>query len=523
MKRQPRINVLIKVLLLGVVGILGIASFVIFSAITDNAYYERLSNFQTLSQISAQVNTTYEKVEEARADQATARFSAVSNPSGNKLGKTSQALAQAVTELNEAKEKLTNTGIDSQELQDKFANSLAALEAYQQGAQQPVASSADTASLDETAAAATSQLKTLQQAVTGLRDTVMEPLHGAVNRNIVMHIVQIALVFLVVFLIMRRIQSNLVASVKKLQTSVLALRDGDLTTRFTSKSNDEVADMLQALSHSQDELINVLGSGQALADTAAARSTQVVSAAHGAAQSAAEMVEQAQETTQALSDMSAQLQTVASGAEEMNASIREISASSREASRTAMEADGVAQSTQETISQLNQTAQDIEKVINLVTAIASQTNLLALNATIEAARAGDAGKDFAVVAGEVKDLASETTNATSHISQMITQIQHRTAKAVAAIEGIVKIVAEINNYQGTISEAVEEQSTVTQDIAGSIAKAADDSTVVSSSLDSYCQSVTKAGADINQLSRSADSMYQQVQGLTAELQKLKTH
>lgn len=518
MKHKPRVNVLVKVLLLGIVGILGIASFVIFSAITDNMYYERLSNFQTLSQISAQVNTTSTKLEEARADQAEMRFSVTSTPSGANTEKITQTLEQATVELNEAKEKLTKIGIASQKLQEEFNNSLAALEAFQQAS----ASHTDTAALDKAALVAISKLETLQQSVTSLRDATLKPLHGAVNRNIVMHTVQIALVFLVVFLIMRQIRSNLVTSVEKLQTSVLALRDGDLTTRFTSKSNDEVADMLQALSHSQDELIDVLGSGQALADTAATRSNYVVSAAHAAAQSAEEMVTQAQETTKALSNMSTQLQTVASGAEEMNASIREISASSRDASRTAMEADGVAQNTQETISQLNQTTQDIEKVINMVSTIASQTNLLALNATIEAARAGDAGKDFAVVAGEVKDLAAETAQATNDISQMIAQIQQKIDKAVAAIEGIVKIVAEINNYQGTISEAVEEQSTVTQGIAQSIAKAANDSKVVSTSLDNYCDSVTTAQTDINRLSHSADSLSQQVQGLTAELQKLKT-
>ena len=79
---------------------------------------------------------------------------------------------------------------------------------------------------------------------------------------------------------------------------------------------------------------------------------------------------------------------------------------------------------------LSAASADIGKVVQLIQAIAEQTNLLALNATIEAARAGEAGKGFAVVASEVKQLATQTSKATEEISGRIHAVQGATDQAV---------------------------------------------------------------------------------------------
>ena len=90
----------------------------------------------------------------------------------------------------------------------------------------------------------------------------------------------------------------------------------------------------------------------------------------------------------------------------------------------------VAEATNGTVAKLGDSSAEIGNVVKVITSIAEQTNLLALNATIEAARAGEAGKGFAVVASEVKDLAQETARATEDISRRVEAIQADTAGAV---------------------------------------------------------------------------------------------
>jgi methyl-accepting chemotaxis protein len=110
--------------------------------------------------------------------------------------------------------------------------------------------------------------------------------------------------------------------------------------------------------------------------------------------------------------------------------------------------------------------------VKLITSIAEQTNLLALNATIEAARAGDAGRGFAVVAQEVKTLAGQTAKATDEISAHIVNMQRATGESVEAIKAIGQTIERISEITASISAAVEEQGTATQNIAHGVQAAA---------------------------------------------------
>ncbi len=113
------------------------------------------------------------------------------------------------------------------------------------------------------------------------------------------------------------------------------------------------------------------------------------------------------------------VQSVASAAVELSASINEISRQVMHSSSIADTAVNQAEVTLKTVETLLESADRIGEVVQLISDIAEQTNLLALNATIEAARAGDAGKKFAVVASEVKNLANQTARATEDITAQI--------------------------------------------------------------------------------------------------------
>src|SRR5581483_7802737 len=120
------------------------------------------------------------------------------------------------------------------------------------------------------------------------------------------------------------------------------------------------------------------------------------------------------------------------------------------------------------IAQLSKAATNIGNVVNLIADIAEQTNLLALNATIEAARAGEAGKGFAVVASEVKMLATQTAKATGDIGAQIAEMQSATQESVTAIKEIGATIGRIAEIATAIAASVEEQTTTTHEIAGNV-------------------------------------------------------
>jgi methyl-accepting chemotaxis protein len=182
------------------------------------------------------------------------------------------------------------------------------------------------------------------------------------------------------------------------------------------------------------------------------------------------------ETTQTLSsqaagaseEASSNMQSVATATEELSASVDEIGRQVEESNRIAEAAVVQAEQTDGRIGKLSRAAQQIGDVVKLITAIAEQTNLLALNATIEAARAGEAGRGFAVVASEVKSLASQTAKATDEISSHIAGMQGATQESVAAIKEIGGTIAQISTIASTIASAVQEQGSATQEIARSV-------------------------------------------------------
>ncbi len=162
------------------------------------------------------------------------------------------------------------------------------------------------------------------------------------------------------------------------------------------------------------------------------------------------------------------LSTVASATEEMSASVHEISRRVAEAVSATEDATNRAQSTASTVSGVSQAANQIGDVVNLINKIAEQTNLLALNATIEAARAGEAGKGFAVVASEVKQLAAQTALATNRIGLQVAAIQTATGLAVEATNEVTHAIDRVTTAANAIALAVDQQGSATREIADQI-------------------------------------------------------
>lgn len=161
-------------------------------------------------------------------------------------------------------------------------------------------------------------------------------------------------------------------------------------------------------------------------------------------------------------------QAVEAASDQLTASISEIAGQVQSAKSQTVEAVESVERARAAMGLLSKTAVQVGEVTNLINSIAEQTNLLALNATIEAARAGEAGRGFAVVASEVKSLATQTAKATGEIAEQIAQIQQSTDAGVQAVGEIGVRIEKMNAVSTAIAAALNQQNATTQEIARSV-------------------------------------------------------
>lgn len=218
-------------------------------------------------------------------------------------------------------------------------------------------------------------------------------------------------------------------------------------------------------------------------------------------------------------EASANVQSVAAATEELSASVHEIGRQVQESSRIAAAAVSQAEATDARINKLSRAAQEIGDVVKLITAIAEQTNLLALNATIEAARAGEAGRGFAVVASEVKSLASQTARATDEISSHIAGMQEATQESVSAIKEIGGTIGQISKIAGNIAAAIEQQSTATTEIARNVQSAASGTFEIAESISEVNRGASETGTASGEVLNSAQTLAVESTRLRQELDR----
>ena len=275
-------------------------------------------------------------------------------------------------------------------------------------------------------------------------------------------------------------------------TMTQAANENDLTLRMTIQTQDEIGETSQAFN-------SMLEKFQASIGQVNGSSTQIAAASE-------EMSAITQQTTQGVQEQQSQTDQLATAMNQMTATVQEVARNAAEAASGAAQArtesdigSQIVNTTTETINSLSESisrassaiqkvegdSEQVSTVLDVIRGIAEQTNLLALNAAIEAARAGEQGRGFAVVADEVRTLASRTQEATLEIQQMIESLQtgaheavqlmgesrefsqngvEQTLKAGDALKGIVNAVATINDMNIQIASAAEEQGAVAEEI-----------------------------------------------------------
>ena len=219
----------------------------------------------------------------------------------------------------------------------------------------------------------------------------------------------------------------------------------------------------------------------------------------------------------AMEESSVSVETVASASDQMTASINEIASRVDESSVVARTAVEEVTKATNVISTLSDASQAIGRIVGLIQDIAEQTNLLALNATIEAARAGEAGRGFAVVASEVKELAAQTGKATEEISGQINAIQSNIANAVDAIGSVENTIDQMTTISETIAAAMEEQGVASGEISTNIAMAAAGSREVSDNAEALSSLANENGQSAAMMSQNALELNGQIQDLVGQV------
>lgn len=265
---------------------------------------------------------------------------------------------------------------------------------------------------------------------------------------------------------------------------------------------NRVGSIVQAVSSAA---VQLQASSQQMAATATQTATQVTHVASAAEQA------------------TSNVETVASATESLSESIRNIAEHVDRSRTVAIRAEDEARQTTDMIEKLSTNVESIGQIVSLISDIASQTNLLALNATIEAARAGDAGSGFAIVAGEVKNLASQTARATDEIGTRIAAVQNGTADAVNAILSITRVITEMGAISTNVASAVQIQATATNDIARNLDQSSIGTKTVSNNIVAVALAARETGNAADQIRESSDDLSKQADVLAKEVFRFLSH
>ncbi len=384
--------------------------------------------------------------------------------------------------------------------------------------------------LDELGPKIATDVEKITLSVMQQQDTLGPQLKDSTNRSI-----EITIFLSVVAILLGIAASYLLTIVitKPVHKAVKAanqLAEGDLTVDVGETSKDETGLLLAAI---QNTAVNL----KQMITTISGASTELASAS-------TELATVTEQSSQSIIRQESETEMVATAMNEMTVTVHDVANSASQAAGAADQANQEAESgagvvkrtiaaihllsesvtqSSEKLSEVEQEVHNISTILDVIRGIAEQTNLLALNAAIEAARAGEQGRGFAVVADEVRSLASRTQDSTQEIQNIIEQLQHGTQSTVNAmnqgkkqaaacveqadetnetLQAIIHAIGVINDMNMQIASASEQQSTVAESINENIVNVrqiAEENAVASDETRQSSGEIARLAEQLNQL------------------------
>jgi methyl-accepting chemotaxis protein len=309
-------------------------------------------------------------------------------------------------------------------------------------------------------------------------------------------------------------------SIRRLNGQIDRLASGDLTNRVELKSKDEMTIVADGLNRMTDNFANLV--------------TGVVLSANNVASSSEMTIQAIDQTLQGVQGQKQELEQVAAAIHRMSSKVQAVVDNADRASSTAVNADNQAANGMEVVGKAVATIEVLEKhvdeayiaigklasdsenigaVLDVIRGIAEQTNLLALNAAIEAARAGEQGRGFAVVADEVRTLASRTHQSTQEIEGMINELQlgaRHAVEVMASGQKQTKIGVEHTKHAGDALTAITEAVSSIRDLNTQILSATEEQQSAASAVDLSITNISELAAQtasgVEQTARIGDEL-----------------
>lgn len=301
------------------------------------------------------------------------------------------------------------------------------------------------------------------------------------------------------------IANNLSAHIKSISKLALELAKGDMTRNLNTNRKDEFRLLrvdLEKMSVSwQESISKVISSAEKLKDVIGTltNTSGLISNTASDNQNRALTVAASDEMVSTTHDIAKNCEHASAAAEESAKATETSVAKIQNVIDKINEQVIKSRSDAQLVQKLSDQAQKIGSIVQTIDDIAAQTNLLALNAAIEAARAGEAGKGFAVVADEVRALASRTSNSTQEITNMVQKVQVDACQADEAMQISTKVMDSLANESGEIEEILNTLTTKVNEVTGQItqiATATEQQTVATSKISSNMKQITDGSKEL---------------------------
>lgn len=325
------------------------------------------------------------------------------------------------------------------------------------------------------------------------------------------------LVIVIVLLVSYVLYNSISDPIRKALGFAEDIAEGDLTVESMEMQNeDEIAELLAALNRMKDQLNKIIVNLFESIEDLSAYSQELSASAQEGNASIETTSQLIKDMSVSIKEISASSQEVADFSQEANEHTDIGTQNINETVNTIKEINDKVNETVEVINELDQNSDEIGQIVDLITNIAEQTNLLALNAAIEAARAGEHGKGFAVVAEEIRQLASETSQATDEISDLVNKTQNQSKK-------VIEKVKEIENKAKDGENVAEKTGDVFNDIKNRIEKTSlqiEQTSNTAQDLAENSDEVNRATNDIEDMATNITQSSQELANMTQNLQKI---